>query len=354
MVGQKGPLTRIASGCTPEEQAALEAIYANLNQGRNKFRLHVTPDFSKDEASGQTYYFYNKPGGLQHWLASAASPPDDTVIALIDPDFVFMRPLTAKVKADGIMFSDPVQAEELIEEVTSGHPAAQFYGIGDKWIEFNLTHIAGDDSPALGVKSNPAWKHYSIGPPYVVAKPDMVKIAQLWHSVVPRVYEGHPHLLAEMYAYCVAAAHLELPHLRLDGYMTSETEAYGEAWSLVDNLNDESICSEDLSLRTTHLPTFLHYCQRYKVGPEFVFWKRDLDEKFFSCGGSPLLLPNQEQLREYLDPTSGALSTKERANHKYHAFQYCQVAMKTNKALQKYKSLFCDVGDNGQAASSIK
>ena len=136
--------------------------------------------------------------------------------------------------------------------------------------------------------------------------------------------------------------------------MTSETEAYGEAWSLVDNLKDESICSEDLSLRTTHLPTFLHYCQRYKVGPEFVFWKRDLDEKFFSCGGSPLLLPNQEQLSEYLDPTSGALSTKDRANHKYHAFQYCQVAMKTNKALQKYKSLFCDVAENGQAASSIK
>eukprot|EP00624_Nannochloropsis_granulata_P002352 evm.model.NODE_2189_length_70754_cov_51.271378.16 len=180
MVGQKGPLTRIASGCTLEEQAALEALYAKLDQGRNKFRLHFTPDFSKDQASGQTYYFYNKPGGLQHWLASPASPPDDTVIAVIDPDFIFMRPLTAKVKADGIIFSGPVQAWDLIEE---------------------------------------------------------------------------------------------------------------------------------------------------------------------------------EQVREYLDPTSGpALSVNDRAYHKYHAFQYCQVVMKTNKALQKYKSLFCDVDDNSEAeaASSIK
>lgn len=355
MVGQKGPLTRIASGCTLEEQAALETVYAKLDQGRNKFRLHFTPDFSKDEASGETYYFYNKPGGLQHWLASPASPPDDTVIAVIDPDFIFMRPLTAKVKADGIIFSGPIQAEDLIEEVSVGHPAAQYYGIGDKWIEFNLTYIAGEDSPALAVKSMSAWKHYSIGPPYIVAKTDMVRIAQLWHSVVPRVYEGHPHLLAEMYAYSVAAAHLELPHLRLDGYMTSEAEGYGEAWPLVDLLTDESICSEDLSLHTTLLPTFLHYCQHYKVGTEFVYWKRDLNENFFSCGGSPLPLPNLEQVREYLDPISGpALSVNDRAYHKYHTFQYCQVVMKTNKALQKYKSLFCDVDDNGEAALSIE
>lgn len=352
MVGHKGPLTRIASGCSLEQQTALKAIYAMLDQGRNKFRLHVTPDFSKDEATGKTYYFYNKPGGLQHWLQSAASPPDDTVVALIDPDFVFMRPLTAKIKADGIISSGDVTEDKLIDEVTVGHPAAQFYGIGDKWIEFNLTYIAGADSPALGVKTGPAWNHYSIGPPYIVAKPDMVRIAQLWHEVVPRVYEGHPHLLAEMYAYCVAAAHLELPHLRLDGYMTSETEAYGEAWSLVDALPEESLCSEDLSLRTTRLPTFLHYCQRYKVGPEFVFWKRDLDEKFFSCGGDPLPIPDAQQLRDYLDPPTGlALSPKERTNHKYHAFQYCQVAMKTNKALARYQTLFCDKDGNPATAA---
>jgi hypothetical protein len=36
-----------------------------------------------------------------------------------------------------------VKEEELIDEVSEGHPVAQMYGIGDKWIEFNLTYIAG-------------------------------------------------------------------------------------------------------------------------------------------------------------------------------------------------------------------
>ena len=106
----------------------------------------------------------------------------------------------------------------------------------------------------MDVKSNPAWRHYSIGPPYIVQKEDMAAIAEHWHDFVPRVYEGHPHLLAEMYAYCVAAAHLGLPHLRLDHYMTSETQAYGEAWPLVDALGDAQLCGGDLSEETTSLP----------------------------------------------------------------------------------------------------
>lgn len=38
---------------------------------------------------------------------------------------------------------EQVKEEELIDEVSEGHPVAQMYGIGDKWIEFNLTYIAG-------------------------------------------------------------------------------------------------------------------------------------------------------------------------------------------------------------------
>ena len=56
----QGPLTRIASGCTDEQKQQLEKIYAKLDGGRNKFRLHVTPDFSVDKATGKRYVFYNK------------------------------------------------------------------------------------------------------------------------------------------------------------------------------------------------------------------------------------------------------------------------------------------------------
>lgn len=53
--------------------------------------------------------------------------------------------------------------------------------------------------------------------------------------------------------------------------------------------------------RTT-TQVFLHYCQRYKVGPskELVFWKRDLDEQFFQCGGEALALPGPEMVEGFL------------------------------------------------------
>ena len=65
--GGQGPITRIASGCTPEKEAQLRAAYAKLDGDSGRFNLHVTPDFSIDKASGRKYVFYNKPGGLKHW-----------------------------------------------------------------------------------------------------------------------------------------------------------------------------------------------------------------------------------------------------------------------------------------------
>ncbi len=42
----------------------------------------------------------------------------------------------------------------------------------------------------------------------------------------PRVYEGYPYLLAEMYAYSMAAAHEKLPHLQLWNYMVSNVDRW--------------------------------------------------------------------------------------------------------------------------------
>ena len=53
---------------------------------------------------------------------------------------------------------------------------------------------------------------------------------------MPSVYALYPSLLAEMYAYCLAAAHLGLPHVKLDSFMVSNVDAYGEGWAFVDAL----------------------------------------------------------------------------------------------------------------------
>jgi len=42
-----------------------------------------------------------------------------------------------------------------------------------------------------------------------------LQLAEAWVRFVPKIYEEYPELLAEMYAYCMAAAHLQLRHFKV-------------------------------------------------------------------------------------------------------------------------------------------
>lgn len=50
-VGQKGPVTRIASGCDNEKKQVLTALYKKLYP---KYHVHFTPDFKKDAKSSKS------------------------------------------------------------------------------------------------------------------------------------------------------------------------------------------------------------------------------------------------------------------------------------------------------------
>jgi len=83
--------------------------------------------------------FYNKPWGLKHWL-DTSNPPirDDVVVALIDPDMIFVRPLTTQINGlDGILYHKKTIAKEypngLFAKVSKGHAVAQTYGLGAPW-----------------------------------------------------------------------------------------------------------------------------------------------------------------------------------------------------------------------------
>ena len=111
--------------------------------------------------------------------------------------------------------------------------------MNDNHKKFNRKKICGDGSPCLTVPNeNQGNKFYSLGPPYLFHRADGERIAESWTTFVPRVYEGYPYLLAEMYAYSMAAAHENLPHLRMDQFMVSNTECGGEGWDWVDALDD--------------------------------------------------------------------------------------------------------------------
>jgi hypothetical protein len=52
VVGQRGTVTRIASGCDEEKQKELNALYEKLYP-ELPFRAHHTPDFKKDEKTNR-------------------------------------------------------------------------------------------------------------------------------------------------------------------------------------------------------------------------------------------------------------------------------------------------------------
>lgn len=50
MVDQQGSVTRVASGCTEEEQRELQELVDRLPE---RFRVHFTPDYSRDPNTGE-------------------------------------------------------------------------------------------------------------------------------------------------------------------------------------------------------------------------------------------------------------------------------------------------------------
>ena len=352
VVGQKGPITRIASGCDEAKKAELTQLYLKLYP---QYHVHFTPDFKKDAKTGKSYDFYNKPWGLKDWLENASpAVSDDVIVALIDPDMIFLRPLTANVKgADNNIFNKHLPPSEIVQKAVKGHPVAQLYGLGAPWtndqhLKFNRTHVCGENSLCLGVGHDFGEQHYSVGPPYLVQRGDLVRIAQTWTTFVPRVYEKYPYLLAEMYAYSMAAAHEGLPHLQVEHYMVSNTEVEpGEGWPWVDALED--VCAppteQGIFFPGKPLPTVMHYCQFFRAG-ELGFQKRRVPKKIFSCDHPMMQEPPPDLGSVDYRVKDGTREPLGRKQAKRHAFSLCILHRAINAALVDYKRRMCGPTDS--------
>merc|ERR1719498_1055119 len=66
----------------------------------------------------------------------------------------------------------------------------------------------------------------------------------------------------DMYAYIMASAHLKVKHVRLEQYMVSCPDCYGEGWKFVDSLNSMS-CQNPAFPQGATRPTFIHAAQHY-------------------------------------------------------------------------------------------
>ena len=309
-VNQPGTITRIASGCSDKESK--EAIEWHEQHVTNimgeRFKLHLTPHFSGvKDADGNTvgdYKFFNKPFGLLHWLehsetigfqegsTKVLNNLDDVVI-LIDPDMILLRPITGDFSNPDDVVVGKMHERERKYYVKHGSPFAQTYGFGTQWKKkLDLSIIAGPQSPALDVSFSDGNSFYPVGPPYLATVKDMYQIAIKWSEFVPGVHKQYPHLLAEMFAYCAAAAHLGLKHQVLDSLMVSNVYASGEGWPLVDRITKDKVSSLcEYASQPDHsdhpVPSVIHFCQHYAIG-DWFFGKRAMVKDFFECE-SPLM-----------------------------------------------------------------
>lgn len=192
-VKQKGQITRIASGCDEFKQKELLELYQKLFP---QYHVHFTPDFKMDSKTKKKYDFYNKPYGLHHWLQYAQPAIDPGVIViLIDPDMILLRPFTlafAQNPANLFLPTFNPKKDPIPTVIMKGHPIAQLYGLGAPWTvdktarNFNRTAICGVDSPCMKVTRQYGEDHYSVGPPYILEKDDLLRLTDTWTTFVPR------------------------------------------------------------------------------------------------------------------------------------------------------------------------
>ena len=357
-VKQPGHITRIASGCSNDEEKAMKIWFNTHIHGlSNRFHLHLTPYFSgvKND-SGETvgdYKFFNKPFGLKHWMEQAENfslNQEDDVVILIDPDMALLRPITGDFSQErDVVVGIGRQGHELGTKVAHGLPFAQAYGLGTQWEKLDLDKIAGENSPAKKVDKENGFYYFPAGPPYLATSRDMLAIARKWTEFVPRVHVQYPHLLAEMYAFCIAAAHLELRHQLIDSLMISKTNASGEGWPLIDKIPPEEMCvfASNPDHNKYAVPSVVHMCQRYAVGDEWFFGKHKVPHDIYACEKPLLVVPPANLATSFTWKKPPNQKLKVDASPKVmnqEAFMICYLHSLVNEAASYYKINSCPPG----------
>ena len=360
-VGQPGTVTRIASGCTDEEAEEERKWHDDHVSGpmSASFVLHLTPHFSnvKDEdgnETGKSYDFFNKPFGVRHWFeegegmgAATVRDKPDTLVVLIDPDMILLRPLNGILSPGDVYVGGSPDRMR----VEPGRPFASEYGFGANWLKHGLRELTPEGSKARDMANKEAAERYAVGPPYMATAGDFYEIAKKWTDYVPRVHKVYPHLLAEMYAYSLAAAELGLPHQLVESAMVSDTGMSREGWPLLDSVPHPEMC-ETAQKAAAHetdllLPLVVHFCQRYMLGKHF-FGKRRLNKDFLSCGRSLLKVPPPDlaTLYDYKIPPpphqpAGEMKPVSKTGANREAFMLCLITAKLNAAATFWKEHAC-------------
>lgn len=396
-VGQRGIITRIASGCKPEQKEAIAHAMSHLPKN---CRVHFAPNTQVKDHNGHIYKYANKPLGMMHWLMHADPPvlPSATVV-LADPDFFFLRPLwhDSFDQPSKYFASDEAIKTPMPSKISKGVMIAQRYGIGGApwrigpgrngqkaWdLKGYLTSIGRPDSPALAADLNErsADPFYSFGAPYIALAVDWLPIATNWTYLMPMAVERNFGNLAEMYACSIAVADYGIRPVMIDSLMVSNVHASGEGWPWVDLLPPDCVCDPDILSQSApkpyQLPTFMHYCQNYNVkdfknkdvsgdkdtntpdrleGPNWSYSKYQVPDEILHCPKGSKAYAGGEQRERGKKKTYGMhlgadgflpeppvrVDTHGSVAELRNAFSNCVSTRATNQAARDYRRWFCE------------
>ncbi|CAB9500682.1 expressed unknown protein [Seminavis robusta] len=375
-IKQPGHVTRIASGCTDEEKVQIEAWFnLHIRHMSQRFHLLLTPNFSavKDEKGNIVgdYKFFNKPFGLKYFLekfdlidydgAGAFPKTQDAIVILIDPDMSMLRPINKDFTSDANTVISKARKDHIIgRTVEHGKPFAQLYGFQSQFLKLDMEKIGGKDSRLLTTTHEEGRLYYPIGPPYLATVKDMYQIALKWTEFVPRVHEQYPHLLAEMFAASLAAAHLDLKHQLINSLMISDTHTGdSEGWPLIDDIPAKEVCSvgrgDHADLKKYPLPNVVHLCQRYSLGKDWFFGKRKIPHDVYDCA-NPLFEEPPDNVATMFDykwpPNAKEKTDLTPQMAKREAFMLCHLTTTLNEAAEYYKRSAC--GKKANLKKSMK
>ena len=346
--GQPGTVTRIVSGCSADDEMKLRAIFAEqiAPMAPGRFKIHFTPDYSKLKPS-TSYKYWNKPYGLKHWLENALGFPDDpvdedSIVALLDPDQLILRPFTNN-DFSNTHWKFIKEGQIPRDKIEHGKPMGQLYGFGLQWKQkIDMSKVTKDHSPVDDMPDTEARAGYIVGPPYIATARDMYRISLRWTDFAVPVHDQYPNLLAEMFAYCLGAAHLRLAHQTAASFMVSSVVAKGEGWEqYVDKIPVSEVCEKQDPSR---YPNVLHFCQRYGLGP-FFFGKYRFPKNFLSCEAPLLKEPPKTLALDFSDakfPGGDQPKSWSPKIAKRNAFMLCQMLPALNAAAEYFKRKHCD------------
>jgi hypothetical protein len=364
-VKQPGDFTRIATGCESPRmrQFVSESMrtVAQVFNAEDRVTVHFAPKHVTDERDnthGEVYTPYSKAFGVQHYLENGK--PHNRVGVILDPDFLFNRPLEYRMdRVDPRSVIPGPHTKDWQHDVEPGRPVGQLYGLGNGWQRYELEEICGKGSPCTKVSAQDAWRYFTMGPPIFMTIDDWIKIADGWHDFLPLIRRKHKDWMEEMRSYQMSAAHNKqktsiFKHFQISDKSRSPND---EGWQWIDGPGAQlpDPCREGKALNTKNFPNIntneqpyspiLHYCQAYEpeyYDKHYVWSKYQINFGIAQENSGNLLDCNQPL---YEDPPRDLLEAQVQTQSCLHerrqAWMLCQVQHSLNDMLVDFKTQKC-------------